>query len=199
MENVLCRSNLELIESQGIKQCWRFCTSTTVGGVDISKPSCASQVTLNLRRKVGPFTGPVSLLMTPSSFVCALRTRRPTSEQRRASLLSPEIARCAHRCGNTLARARAPCHGWPSLSHSREVGKVSSPVVVESEAGAPLVLAKPWPKVCAHRIDNKANASDGAAEVAVTELSKSGREEVDPIGRVTFSTVAGGRYNLTRC
>lgn len=73
------------------------------------------------------------------------------------------------------------------------VGGVVSPVTVRSEAGARLVLAKPWPKVCAREADST------GAPVAVVDEDGRGLSDVDPFGRASFPTIVGKSYLISEC
>lgn len=75
---------------------------------------------------------------------------------------------------------------------------VSSPVRVVSMAGAPLVLAKPWPKVCVHKRGAGAGSGEWAAVATVDEAGR-GLPDVDPLGRVKIPTTAGVTYELSKC
>ena len=73
-------------------------------------------------------------------------------------------------------------------------GAVVPPVLVTSEKGAVLSLAKPWPKVCAHEL-----SALGGAVAPVTEEGGRGIPDVDPLGRVSIPTTAGKTYQLSKC
>ena len=73
-------------------------------------------------------------------------------------------------------------------------GQVLSPVRVTSMAGANLVIAKPWDKVCVH------DSSGGRlVEGEVKDTKGRGLPDVDPLGRLTVKTEKGQSYALVKC
>ena len=101
-------------------------------------------------------------------------------------------------------------------------GEVVSPVVIHSEAGAALLLAKPWPTVCVREklrpattatADGAGADSNSAATVAtvaavagtvgpvvgVLEEAGLGLADVDPDDRARFPTEAGKTYLVEQC
>jgi hypothetical protein len=84
------------------------------------------------------------------------------------------------------------------VTASWSAGVVVSPVLVRSDAGAELVLAKPWAKVCVRKVQ-VAGAVAGATAVEVVEHAGKGLPDLDPLGRVTVRTTAHTSYLIEKC